>query len=209
MHEHEHQTPLPIIESIAFKSQKNDQLAFEFASKNHSYYSVWRSILNKLLDNTIKSKKFSILDVCSGQGYFVHEAINMGINANGIDLDAQFITKYESLFPDNKNKISQKNFFRFAQKDFDIYDTFVFLKVLEYSENDLAYIKAIPTKKQIVACYPNWDNGLNINFFNNEQDIKNHLKGLVDIQAIETINISNHTHFLPPQKVFIIYGNKV
>ena len=180
---------------------------FESKVRDHSLYNTW-----KLVADTLKKdhQHSNILQVECGAGFLVHLLMKdyQFTNVHGIDLRSDLIDRFKKLNPNIQSNVSNFNYFRLSDKDLNRYDVFVFSKILEYCENDLAYIERIPKGKTIVILYPSNDDGLCLHHFAYLSHLESYLSKLVTITDATQVEIFKNSEYMVDNKLNLIFGIK-
>jgi hypothetical protein len=187
-------------------------LEYQIKKKQHSLNPVWNEMSQMLLDaddgvNNTKKQKIFILN--AGSGYLIKHLKDQSFeNVLGIDLQRESIEYFQKSCPNLRTNASVQNFFRYKKKELAAFDTFIFSKTLEYVENAPAYLNQIPQGKRILITFPNYDDGLTLQHFENHQSLKSFFEKDIDIQTIKIVNLFVNPEFMVDQRMFVLVGIK-
>lgn len=177
---------------------------FDTNFKTHSLNNVWYRIYDTLSSNM----DANILVVDCGVGYLVKYLLDRGfVNVRGIDCHLEFISKGQELCPDLKDKILCANFFRLTDKDKEAIDFFVFVKTLEYSENDIQYIKHLKKDSKVLIAYPNYDDGLALKHFDSKQGMVDYFEEYLQEMKVSPITLYKNAEFMVDQAIYLLQGS--
>ena len=117
--------------------------SFEASKKKNSYnpnlYQWKFDIIDKHV--SIKKEKTRLLDIGCGDGKFVHDAIQRGYDAVGIDLSPDRVSKGKELYNLNDRQIVCKNVDDFTKKE--KFDVIVMWDVIEHVESPSLLLSSI------------------------------------------------------------------
>ncbi len=183
------------------------------AKKNqHSLKPIWNEIAKMLLeaDNRVNhTKKQKVFIVNAGSGYLIKHLKDQSFdNILGIDLQREAIEYFQKSCPSISTSASVQNFFRYKQTELANFDAFIISRTLEYVENVDAYLNQIPKGKRIIITFPNYDDGLVLQYFETTQSLENFFEKYLDISATRTINLFVNPEFMIDQKIFVLMGVK-
>ncbi len=145
-----------ILEKIEnYKQQKfyNDAYKETISYKTHYseslYFHFWKPLMETIIFKYPKTSK--ILEIGCGSGQFGHYLYDCGYTKYlGIDFSEEAIKIAQTFSSQNYKTINYKDM------NFDRYDLFILLEVIEHLEDDIYLIKKIPIGKTVIFSVPDF-----------------------------------------------------
>jgi hypothetical protein len=195
------------IKNNLYYENVDDESLIQSKIKNHSLVPVWEDVAKFLKTGHQQS---NILQVECGLGYLVYYLMNQHQfnNVHGIDMRSDLIENFQKNTTTYKSNVRNYNFFRLSEKDLNSYDVFIFSKILEYCENDMAYIRRIPKDKMVVLMYPSQDDGLCLHHFDSLSQFERYTSHLLSTVFLEQVEIFKNTEYMVDSKMNLLVGIK-
>lgn len=180
-----------------YKSGGYDKMYFKHYSKTQ-YAGGWE----KAIEIIKQINDPRVIEIGCGPGQFANLLFDNGItNYKGIDFSSEAINlakitneKYNELFCLD-NAYTSKIYY-------EDYNIAILFEVLEHVSNDIDLIKKIRKNTDILFSVPNFYSESHIRWFNNEKEIINRYKDLLNIKQIITFNISTIN------KLYLVFSEK-
>ena len=172
----------------------NEKIPSEIVDGWPLMYSVVSGIIS-----TVNWHKRRILDCGCGPGRMVEFLPTHNVYT-GIDWSAKCIKIARKKWPNHDFRVVD-----FLKDDFEFenYDTFLFLEVLEHIEQDLRLLSHVPENSHVIISVPNRDDEAHVRYFVSLDEAMSRYSSLIDYEFAGASKVNNSGKMF-----FILYGVK-